>query len=164
MNRKGFTLIELMVVIMIIGILASMGIPYYRKTIETSKATDALTLANMIGNANKMNFLDTGQYTSGTIDNTCNTANCGALANNNPCRLIACNYVSKNDWSASKYNFYACNPGTGAGGAECCAVGSVSCTNRKNETTPYDNWGYRITEAGGCLNQPDATTPACPTI
>lgn len=162
--KKGFTLIELMVVVMIIGILASIGIPYYKKTIETSKATDALTLANMIANANKMNFLDTGSYANGTIDDTCNTATCSSLGNTSPCRLVACNYISKNQWSSSKYNFYACDPTSGAGGAECCVGGVAACTNRKNEGTTYDNWGYRITEAGECKDAPDATTPDCPTI
>ncbi len=162
--KKGFTLIELMVVIMIIGILASVGIPYYKKTIETSKATDALSLANMIANANKMNFLDTNSYASGTINDACNTANCGSLANTAACRLVACNYISKNSWNSSRYNFYACNPITGSGGAECCARGVVACTNRKNDGSSYDNWGYRITAAGICQNAPDATTPPCPSM
>ena len=36
-DRKGFTLIELMIVIAILGVLAAVAIPYYNQYIENSK-------------------------------------------------------------------------------------------------------------------------------
>jgi len=42
-RKKGFTLLELLIVVLIIGILASMAIPQYQKTIMRSKAAEALT-------------------------------------------------------------------------------------------------------------------------
>jgi len=41
MKRKGFTLIEVLIVVLIIGILAAIGMPQYADLIERSKGADA---------------------------------------------------------------------------------------------------------------------------
>ena len=49
-NQKGFTLLELLIVVIIIGILASIAMPQYMKTIERAKTAEALTnLATLRG-------------------------------------------------------------------------------------------------------------------
>ncbi len=43
MNTKGFTLMELLITVLILGILMSMALPQYTRSLERSRATEAMT-------------------------------------------------------------------------------------------------------------------------
>ena len=63
----GFTLIELLVVVLIIGILAAVAVPQYQKTVEKSRAIQAVAIVKAIADANEAHYLASGNYAQ-TLD------------------------------------------------------------------------------------------------
>ena len=60
MKNKAFTLIELLVVVLIIGTLAAMALPQYKKAVERARMTEAVLLLGSIRHAIEVYMLETG--------------------------------------------------------------------------------------------------------
>lgn len=63
-NRKGFTLVELMVVIGIIGTLVAIAVPSYQKYIARSRQAEAKAKLSGIFSAEKAFYADNNTYTA----------------------------------------------------------------------------------------------------
>jgi len=62
--KKGFTLLELIVVIIIIGILATLGFAQYAKTIERARGTEAKVILGQIRQSEEGYYLEYAAYTT----------------------------------------------------------------------------------------------------
>ncbi|NLO91189.1 MAG: prepilin-type N-terminal cleavage/methylation domain-containing protein [Elusimicrobia bacterium] len=61
-NKKGFTLVELAVVIVIIGVLAAFGIPRFREAVERSKSGEAFSYLSAVRSAQERYHARKGAY------------------------------------------------------------------------------------------------------
>ena len=68
MSRKGFTLVEVLIVVIIIGILAAIGIPQFNASIEKAKGGEARAGLGHIQTAEKVYYAENEVYSPNLTD------------------------------------------------------------------------------------------------
>jgi type IV pilus assembly protein PilA len=64
-SKKGFTLVEIMIVVVIIGLLAAMAIPAFQKVRQASQDKTVMNNARQLSGASDQYFLE---YGGSTVD------------------------------------------------------------------------------------------------
>jgi len=62
LGKKGFTLVELLVVIIIVGILAAVAIPMMTGNLQRARTTEAVAALGLIRNQLRLLKVETGDY------------------------------------------------------------------------------------------------------
>lgn len=67
--QNGFTLIELMIVVAIVGILASIAYPSYQESVRTSRRADAKGALIGLSGAMERHYTETNSYCGAAVTN-----------------------------------------------------------------------------------------------
>ena len=101
-KTKGYTLVELMITIGIIGVMASIAVPVYNGYISGSKSTIAKTNARLLSGFEDNYFYENGQYLAGVYDPSTGADTLGA----------ALGWSPDGDDDKFRYEVTACSTGS----------------------------------------------------
>ena len=71
--KSGFTLIEIVMVMVIVGVLAAIAVPMFIRSVEESKNREAVAALRLIRTAERLYYLDYNIYVAATNTNEINT-------------------------------------------------------------------------------------------
>ncbi|MBP8270723.1 MAG: type IV pilin protein [Sphaerotilus sp.] len=69
-HSRGFTLMELMIAVAVVGILASVAVPSYREHVSASRRSDAKSALLAVAQVMERHYTERGTYVGATLGTT----------------------------------------------------------------------------------------------
>ena len=152
LNKKGFTLVEVMTVVIIIGILAALSVPFllgYARDARNDRAKSVLYLvaqgyknfkADFPSALDRLDFSVSLEKVNNLSPNvtSCSLSEIVGSASLDYTALIKCSYIPNLNYGDMNYKFYLGGP------ADCCqaaaadGVGALACM-QGDDTGDYDS-------------------------
>ena len=134
---RGFTLIELMIVVAIIGILAAVAIPAFMDYMKRSKKTEAALQLNKIGKNNKRVYSETASFVAGGANQTPGKPGGGGCCGgpNNHCAAVPATFAADPTWRQLDFQidepslFVYSYSSAAATAFQATAIGDLDCDN-----------------------------------
>ena len=133
-NNKGFTLIELMIVVAIVGILAAIAVPIFMDALKRSRNTEAQLQLNKIGKRASEEYHTNSIFPMAaaalTPTASCCTQNAGGKRR---CAVSATDWNTP-EWTALDFSLskeflfqYSYTPSGGGAAYQALAIGDLDC-------------------------------------
>lgn len=150
-NKSGFTLLEIIIVIIIVGVLASLALPRFFQTVEFSRSNEAL---NMLGSVKRA--ADRCAMMGGIAEDYSQCQNFPDLAMENPGLSSGSHFCYDINWVLGPdelYTITAQRNGTFSGdGIPCAAGGAIDAAGGGSEIEVEINITQNTVSKSGTLN------------
>lgn len=155
-RKKGFTLLEMLVVVVIIGVMTAIAVPIYTKSMRQSRVADGLNMLDVLASAQNKYFVQHGKYAAdlaalnAPVKKSAINEDFAIKTTNFTYRKEqekSCIYATSADGSYTIAKNYKKNSRPVCSGDGCANLSSFVQTGNLDDTCPKGDEGCTLTES-----------------